>query len=107
MNNQQKELEASNPQAEEIAILEDQLREAIAAEEFFNTASGKLWVKIATKEIDRIVKEITSDKYRDDLPGYNNALSDLNAYRKQLRMMQIAGSPVRKAKIQERLDDGK
>lgn len=107
MDNQQKELEASNPQAEEIAILEDQLREAIAAEEFFNTAPGKLWVKIATKEIDRIVKEITSDKYRDDLPGYNNALSDLNAYRKQLRMMQIAGSPVRKAKIQERLDDGK
>ena len=106
LNNQQREAEAGNPESEEIAILEEQLAEAVAAENFFETASGKLFVKLANKEVNRLVNDITSDKFRDDLSGYNAALSDLKAYKKILRLMQVAGSPVRKAKIQERLDDG-
>jgi len=104
--NQQRELEASNPENEEIAKLEEQLREAAAAENFFETATGKLFTQLATEEVNRILKDITSDKYRNDLPGYNNALSDLNAYKKILRKMQVAASPIRKAKLQERLDNG-
>lgn len=106
MDNQQREAEASNPQTQEIAILEEQLREAVAAENFFETATGKLFTKLATAEITRLVNEVTSDKYRKDHVGYNNALADLNAYKRILRKMQVAGSPVRKAKIQERLDNG-
>ena len=102
--NQQRELEASNPESEERQKLEEQLQEAVAAENFFETATGKLFTKLATEEVNRILKEITSDKFRNDLPGYNNALSDLNAYKKILRKMQVAASPVRKAKLQERLD---
>lgn len=104
--NQQRELDASNPESEEVAKLEEQLREAVAAENFFETATGKLFTKLATEEVNRILKDITSDKYREDLPGYNNALADLNAYKKILRKMQVAASPVRKAKLQERLDNG-
>ena len=103
--NQQRELDASNPESEEVAKLEEQLREAVAAENFFETATGKLFTKLATEEVNRILKDITSDKYREDLPGYNNALADLNAYKKILRKMQVAASPVRKAKLQERLDN--
>jgi hypothetical protein len=104
--NQQRELDASNPESEEVAKLEEQLREAVAAENFFETATGKLFTQLVTEEVNRILKDITSDKYREDLPGYNNALSDLNAYKKILRKMQVAASPVRKAKLQERLDNG-
>lgn len=104
--NQQREIDASNPESEEVAKLEEQLREAVAAENFFETATGKLFTQLVTEEVNRILKDITSDKYREDLPGYNNALSDLNAYKKILRKMQVAASPVRKAKLQERLDNG-
>lgn len=106
MDNQQREAEASNPVSQEIEVFEEQLREAVAAENFFETATGKLFHKLATAEITRLVNDVTSDKYRDDLQGYNNALSDLKAYKRILRKMQVAGSPVRKAKLQERLDNG-
>lgn len=105
-NNQRREAEASNAENEDVARLEAQLAEAVAAENFFNTASGKLFVELANKQINRILNEITSDKYRDDLPGYNFALSDLKAYKKILRLMQAAASPQRKKLIQERLDNG-
>lgn len=104
MDNKQREAEASNPENNEIAILEEQLREAVAAENFMETATGKLWTKLATMEITRITRDITSDKYRKDHVGYNLALSDLLAYKTILRKMQVAGLPQRKAKIQERLD---
>lgn len=106
INNQQREREAGNAENEEIARLEEQLAEAVAAEQFFDTASGKLFVKLANMEVNRLLNDITSEKYRDDLAGYNNALSDLKAYKKILRLMQVAGSPIRRAKIQERLDNG-
>ena len=106
MDNKQREAEALNPQTQETALLEEQLREAVAAESFFDTATGKLFQKLATAEITRIVNDVTSDKYRKDLVGYNLAIADLNAYKKILRKMQVAASPQRKAKIQERLDNG-
>ncbi len=105
MDNHQRELEASNPETEEIEKLQDQLREAVAAEAFFDQATGKLFTQLATKKINLIIKEITSDKYRKDITGYNNALADLNAYKYMLKAMQVAGSPQRKAKITEKLDN--
>lgn len=106
MDNKQRELEASNPQSDEIALLEEQLAEAVAADNFFETATGKLFQKLATAEITRIVNDVTSDKFRKDLNGYNLAIADLNAYKRILRKMQVAASPQRMAKIQERLDSG-
>ena len=103
MDNQQRELAASNPETEEVERLEDQLREAAAAEQFFEQATGKLFVQLATKKINLIIKDITSDKYRKDITGYNNALADLNAYKHMLKAMQVAASPQRKAKIRQKL----
>jgi hypothetical protein len=105
MDNQQREQQALNPVSEEVEALTEQLRETAVAEEFFEQATGKLFVKLATTEINAIIKDITSDKYRRDLTGYNNALADLNAYKKMLRKFQVAASPVRKQKLQERLDE--
>lgn len=105
MDNRQRELEASNPETVEIEKLEEQLREAVAAENFFEQASGKLFKELAQKKINLIIKDITSDKYRKDITGYNNALADLNAYKYMLRAMQVAASPQRKAKLQEKLDN--
>lgn len=105
MDNRQRELEASNPQAAEVERLEEQLREAVAAENFFEQASGKLFKELAQKKINMIIKDITSDKFRKDITGYNNALADLNAYKYMLRAMQVAASPQRKAKIQEKIDN--
>ena len=104
MDNKQRELESRNPEDDERARLEEQLREAVAAENFFDTSTGKLWTKLATTEINMILKDITSDKYRENIVGYNNALSDLNAYKKMLHKMQVAGSIQRKNKILDRLD---
>lgn len=86
--------------------LEQQLNEAASAERFFESATGKLWTQIVTEEITKIVKDITSEKYRKDQLGYNLALSDLLAYKKILRKLQVAASPQRRQKIQERLDGG-
>ena len=104
MDNQERELAASNPETEEVEKLEEQLREAVAAENFFQQATGKLFTQLATKKINLIIKDITSDKYRKDITGYNNALADLNAYKHMLKAMQVAASPQRKRKIQEKLD---
>jgi prefoldin subunit 5 len=104
-DNQQREQEALNQPSKEVEELEEQLREVALAEQFLESATGKLFVKLATVEINSIVKDITSDKYRRDLTGYNNALADLNAYKKMLRKFQVAASPIRKDKLQERLDE--
>jgi hypothetical protein len=85
--------------------LELQLNEAATAERFFESATGKLWTEIATFEITQITRDITSEKYRKDPTGYNNALSDLLAYKRILRKMQVAASPERAAKIREKLDE--
>ena len=104
MDNKQRELEASNPETEELEKAEEQLREVLAAENFFEMSSGKLFTKVANMKINLLIKDITSDKYRTNITGYNNALSDLNAYRHILKSMQVAGNPTRKAKLQEKLD---
>lgn len=90
------------------AQLQQLLSEAITAERFFEQDTGRLWKQLATTEIDRLVKDITSDKYLKDHTGYVNANIELGVWRKMLRKMQIAASPERVAKIKERMgkDDG-
>jgi hypothetical protein len=105
MDNQQRKQEALNPVSKEVEDLTEQLREVALAEQFLQSATGMLFVKLATTEINTIIKDITSDKYRKDITGYNIALSDLNAYKKMLRKFQVAASPIRKDKLQERLDE--
>lgn len=86
---------------EEIAKLEKQLAEVLAAEEFPKTESGRLWLQLATAEINKALKDITSDKYEKDHMGYLKRLADLQAYKNMVKRMQLAGSPVRKQKIVE------
>lgn len=84
--------------------LESQLRETITAEKFFEQGTGQLWTRVVQEEITLAVKDITSDKYEKDHMGYLKRLSDLQAYQKILRKMQAAASPLRKAKINEKLE---
>lgn len=84
--------------------MEAQLREALTAEQFFDTNVGRLWTEMVQSEITKAVTDITSDKYEKDHTGYIKRLADLQAYKKILRKMQLAGSPVRKQKIRERME---
>lgn len=84
--------------------LEQQLREAAAAENFFETASGKLAIELLTREVDSIVKDICSDKYLEDHRGYVVAVLRLSARRDLIRKLTGAKSPARIAKIKERLE---
>lgn len=104
MNNHQRELEASNQPNQELEELERQLREATAAEDFFNLASGKIWQKVMLKDIDVLVKEITSDNFINDHNGYLEALGRLRQARRAYKLMQVASSPSRKEKLQEKVD---
>lgn len=95
-------MEQDNRDAE-IVRLEGQLREVATAENFPETDSGRLWLQLATAEINSALKDITSDKYEKDHTGYVKRLADLQAYKKMIRKMQVAASPIRKQKIQEAL----
>lgn len=88
----------------EIAKLESQLAEVVAAESFFESKAGRLFVDLANKKINTILKDITSDKYLEDHQGYVNAISQLNAYKTLLDMMGVAKSPKRRQKLEERLE---
>lgn len=90
---------------QEQALLESQLRESVAAEHFFETASGKIIVDILTKEITRLTRLIASDKYLKDHNGYVIAVCELKANQTLLKKLQVAASPIRRGKIQERLDE--
>lgn len=83
----------------ELEILHNQLAEVIAAEKFPETESGKLWIKLATAEINKALKDITSTKFEKDHMGYLKRLADLQAYQNLLKRMQVAASPIRKGKI--------
>jgi hypothetical protein len=87
----------------EIVKLQGQLAEVLAAEEFPKTESGRLWLELATIEINKAVADITSNKYDKDHMGYLARKSDLNCYKNMIKRMQIAASPIRKQKIVEAL----
>lgn len=107
MNNQQRELEASNPEQEEIEKLENQLREVATASSFLGSAEGKLYTQLIAKEVTALTKEITSIKFINDHQGYLECLGRLRQAQRDLRIFQVAGHPARAAKIQEKLDSGK
>ena len=91
-------------QPTEVEKLESQLRETIIAEQFFEQGTGMLWVRLVQEEITNAVRDVTSDKYEKDHMGYLKRLADLQAYKKILTKMQAAASPVRRKKINERLE---
>lgn len=88
---------------QETQQLEHQLKEALAAEDFFNLASGKLFQELATRKINYFTKQILSDKFDKDHVGFVNTKAELNAYKTLLHMMQVAASPDRKNRLRERL----
>lgn len=89
----------------EITQLQQQLSEAIVARGGLEDSFGKLLIELYGKHITRLTRDVTSDKYRKDLAGYNIALSDLLAYKTILKELQIAGSPIRETKLREKLDE--
>lgn len=89
---------------QELAQLQAQLNEAAAAEHFFETASGKLFIELINRRVNTSLKKLTSDAYLKDHTGYVNELAWLNANKRFLRELQVASSPQRKAKLQERVD---
>lgn len=90
---------------QQLAKLEMELAEANAADNFFETASGKVSLKIASLEIEKIIKDISSDKYLKDHVGYVNALADLRAMRKWQQRIQKLASPKVKEILQHRLEE--
>lgn len=92
-----------NQQEQELNQLRQQLSETLNAEEFFRTPIGELWTRLANLEITKLIRDITSDKYDKDHNGYLNAKAELKVWRAMLGRLMIAGSPMRKAKIEERL----
>jgi hypothetical protein len=106
-SNQQRELEASNPETEQREKLLDQLHEVAVAEQFFEQATGKLFTQIATKMVDSYTREMLSNKFDNDHLGYLACKANINAYKGMLRRMQVAAHPLRKAKLEEKLEDGK
>lgn len=90
---------------QEIALLEQQLSEANAADNFFETASGKLITQLISKRITLSVDKLTSDKFLRNHKGYVTELAWLNANKRLLRELQVASAPQRVEKIKEKLKD--
>jgi len=89
----------------QIQTLESQLRECAAAENFFETGSGKLITKLFTDNITRLTRRIASEKYLKDFHGYQLAVLELGVYQKILKSIQVAAAPQRRKIIQEKLDE--
>lgn len=87
-----------------IQQLQRQLRESARASGFLESDTGRIAVELAIAEIDKIVKDVCSVKYLKDHMGYVNAISSLHARQDWLKRLQVAGSPIRVAKIKEALD---
>jgi hypothetical protein len=92
-------------QQEHQELLEAQLKEALAAENFFETASGKLVTEILTKEITKQTRLILGDKFLKDHMGYIVAVSKLQANQNLLKRLQLAASPKRKELIKSHLSE--
>lgn len=88
----------------QIQQLQQQLSECLIARGGLEDDFGRLLVELFTKQINQLNREIISEKFRKDHTGYNNALSDLLAYKKILRSLQVAASPEREAKLRERVE---
>lgn len=88
----------------EIESIQDRLAKVVAAEDFFSSNSGQLFLELYTREITKLTREITSDKFRKDHVGYNIALSELRAYQKVLRQLQLLASPEYKARLSDMLE---
>ena len=83
--------------------LSQQLSETIIARGGMEDDFGRLLTTLYTKHITRLTRDITSDKFRKDLTGYNNCLSDLNAYKRILKELQLMAHPIRELKLREKI----
>lgn len=88
---------------QEIAQLEQQLKDIAAAEQFYNFEAGRIIERMLTADITRLTREITSEKYVKDHTGYVNCLSELRANKNLLRKLQMAINPDYKERVAERL----
>lgn len=95
----------SNQLQDQQIQLEQQLRESLTAEKFFETNSGLLWTRVVQEEITLAIRDITSSKYEENHLGYLKRLADLQAYQKILKKMQVAAAPQRRKKIRQKMDE--
>lgn len=92
-------------QDKQIAQLEQQLSETLRAQGGLESDFGRLLVDFLAQEITRLTREVTSDKFRKDLMGYNIALADLHANQKLLKKLQLAAAPAREKAIRRKLGE--
>lgn len=97
----------AHQESQQIAALEQALRDAAEASNFFETDMGRIFVSLATAEITRLTREITSDKFKNDHSAYVNALCELQCWQRHLRKLQLTANPARSAKLREQLDQMK
>lgn len=92
-------------QDKKLAKLEQSLSKALIAEQFTKSDTGRLFTELAELEINKALKDITSDKYDKDHQGFLARKADMNAYKTLLRRMQLLASPQMRAKLEEQLED--
>lgn len=92
-------------QNQKIVELEAKLKEAITADQFLDSNTGKLWMEVASTEVASAIKDITSDKYEKDHVGYIKRLADLQSYQRIMKKMTQLASPERRKKIKEAIAD--
>ena len=90
---------------QKVAQLEARLQEALAAEDFFERASGKLIVELLSYEITKLTNDITSDKYLKDHVGYVNANTELRVARRLLTRHQALANPKTRDSIAAKLEE--
>lgn len=88
-----------------VEALQKEIAESVAAEEFFETASGKLFRTLAETAINANIAKITSGEFIKDHQGYINSLAELNAYRKILNIMTLKSSPERREHIAQEIKE--
>lgn len=99
------EQEQQEQQEQQLQRLDSEIRKSVAAEKFFETATGKLFVELAEKEINNAITDILSSRFEKDHSGYLARKADLNAYKKMLNMMSRAGSPEVRNKLLEKREE--
>lgn len=87
---------------EQIAQLEQELSEALEAEQLVNSRSWDVLRRIMQQEINRAINDMCSEKFVSDHEGYLAARATVVAYRRLLRRIEakVASAP----KVQEKLD---
>lgn len=89
----------------QLVQLQSLLSETLAAERFFETASGRLIEQLINKRVNISLRKLTGEDFLKDHTGFVNENAWLRANQRLLRELQVAASPVRRDKLVERIEN--